>query len=116
MRQPETKEEALEFLRSYREFPAETLTSVIVTDSVTTCRRGSTDRAKIWFQPIPDNVIDEYIETGDPFRHAGAFDHQHPLLAPFVKEIEGEPESITGLPKKLTLTLIKSVLREAALY
>lgn len=49
------------------------------------------------------------IILGSQSERSGAFDHQHSLVAKYVEWIEGEPESVTGLPRSLAATLIQSV-------
>lgn len=99
--------EAQMFLKSYRQYPAETVTSVAITDTSDGKQECGTDIGKIWFNPLPDEVVKAYIASGDPFTHAGGFDQDHPLIAPYVMRIEGEAESITGLPMKLTFELLQ---------
>lgn len=101
--------EAIMFLKSYNDYPAETVTSVVVTNTVTGQSASGTDKAKIWFQ-IPPGVILDYAVFGDSLEHAGGFAHEHPILAPCVVKIEGESESLAGLPRKLTAALIKQIL------
>ncbi|MBI5421103.1 MAG: Maf family protein [Parcubacteria group bacterium] len=107
---PEGCEEAVMFLKSHDVYPSRTVTSVVVTNTFNGCQYFGTDFATIWFYPIPDEVIDQYIQTGDVFVQAGGFDHNHALLKPYVKCIDGELESVTGLPKTLTLDLIRQAL------
>lgn len=109
---PETDDEAREFLRSYAQNPAETVTSVAVTNTATGKQVTGTDIATIYFKPIPEEVIEEYIATKDPFSQAGAFNHNHPLLAPYVGKIDGEGESISGLPWTLTKQLLIEAEKE----
>lgn len=109
LEKPTDEKEAQENLELYALYPAETVTSVVAVNTSSGERIGGTDVAKIWFSSIPKKVINEYIATKDPFLHAGSFDHEHQLLAPYVKSIEGEPESVTGLPRKLTEKLIMDV-------
>lgn len=109
LEKPLKAKEAEEFLKMYATYPAETVTSVVVVNIATGKRVEGTDKATIWFNPIPPHIIKHYIEGKDPFYHAGGFDHQHPLLVEYVKEIKGEAESITGLPWTLTENLIKEV-------
>ncbi|MDO8600118.1 MAG: Maf family nucleotide pyrophosphatase [bacterium] len=104
---PENTEEAKSFLRSFHESPQETVGGVVVTNTKTRKQFDGVDVAKIWFRRIPDEVIVRYIESGDPFLHAGGFDHQHPIINEFVERIEGESESIMGLPVALTKRLIQ---------
>ena len=106
---PENAKEALEFLKQYWHHHAKTVTSVVITDIQTGKRLTGTDIAKIWFWHIPLEIIFDYIDTGDPFRHAGGFDHWHPMLKPFVKRIDGEEESIIGMPIQLLKSLLEKL-------
>lgn len=110
LEKPESELEAREYFKMYEKYPAETVTSVVVTDTITGKRFEGTDIAKIFFNPIPENIVSEYIATGDPFYNAGGFTHEHPLLSDYINRIEGESESITGLPKKLTEKLLGQVI------
>ena len=107
LEKPVDREEAKYFISLHLGHYSETVTSVVVTNTSTGKRFAGTDIARIYFGNIPESVADEYIATGDPFLHAGGFDHEHPLIRPFVRKIEGEPESISGLPVRLTEELIK---------
>lgn len=108
---PVDSEEAIKFLEGYNFYPAETVTSVIITNTRTYKKMSITDTAKIYFSQIPQLVIQEYVATGDAYHHAGGFDHEHELLSPYIQKIEGEKESIIGLPKKLTDMLLKDMIR-----
>lgn len=109
LEKPENTFEAHDFLQLIQDYPAKTVTSVTVVNTATGKRVSGTDIAKIWFKNIPKNIINQYIAGQDPFLRAGGFDHNHPLLHPYVSKIEGEEDSITGLPRALTDKLIKSV-------
>jgi len=93
----------------YAKYPAETVTSVVVVNTASGIQAEGTDIAKIWFSSMPEDIVSRYIATKDPFFHSGAFDHEHPILSLYVSRIEGEPESISGLSKRLTEELIKRV-------
>lgn len=104
---PTTDKEVREFFADYIKYPAETVTAVQVTNTATGECVSGVDRAKIWFKPVPTLTLYEYIVVdGDPFDHAGGFNHEHPLISPYVDRIEGESESITGLPMALTKELL----------
>lgn len=107
LEKPENEEEVRYFMNLHALHPSETITSVVVTNTNTGKRYFGTDIAKIWFDNFPDDVIDEYILSGDPFLHAGGFDHEHPLIRPYVLIIDGGAESISGLPKNMTEKLLK---------
>jgi septum formation protein len=109
---PSSDEEAKEYLRMCAKYSAETIGSVVVVNTKTGVRVQGTDICKIWFKDFPQDVIDEYVATRDPFLHAGGFDYEHPLLFPYLDRVEGEPESVIGLPMALTEKLISLVVVE----
>jgi len=109
LEKPIDEKEAKKYFKMYAKYPAETVTSVVVTNTISGKRSEGTDIAKIWMDSVPQNIVEKYIETQDPFLHAGGFDHEHSLIAPYVIRIEGESDSISGLPIELTNRLIKSV-------
>ena len=106
---PVDEKEARLFIDMYKKYPAETVTSVVVINTLSNKRVEGTDIAKTWIDPIPKDVIDKYIETKDPFFVAGGLAIEHSLLTPYINRIEGELESVMGLPKKLTEELMKLV-------
>lgn len=99
-------DEARAFLKSYTEYPAETITAVVTVNTETRKRFEGLDVAKVWFREIPENIIDQVIADGFVFRQAGGFSIEHPLLKNYVAQVEGEIESVIGLPKDLTERLI----------
>lgn len=107
LEKPENEEDIRYFMNLHKQHPSETITSVVVTNTSTGKRYSGTDIAKIWFDNFPEDVINEYILTGDPFLHAGGFDYEHPLIHPYVLIIDGGAESISGLPKNMTEKLLK---------
>ena len=106
---PVDKEEAYEFLKSYAEFPAETCTAVVVSNTDSDNILKEVDIAKIYFRVIPDEIIFELIDQGNIFNAAGAFIHEDPLLVPYIERIEGESESVSGLPKEMTRRMIEEI-------
>ena len=110
---PVDKIQADRFLKSYHsEHPIKTITSVVVTNTRLGIQAEGTDTAKIWFYKICGQVVDEYIKSGDAFLYAGAFNHEHSLLSPYVAAIDGERESILGLPRQLTVELMERVQKQ----
>jgi len=106
---PENEKEARKFLQSYSLYPAQTNTAVVVTNTETGKKAEGVDIAKTFFKVIPNKVIDELIEDGAVLHAAGGYIVEHPLLKPYIDHIEGEVNSITGLPLKLTEKLIAEV-------
>src|SRR3989344_536837 len=96
---PETEEKAREFLNKYSEGLApETLSAVVITDTQTGKRYEGVDRAKVFFKHFPPEMIEAFIREGEPLHRAGGFAIQHPVMKPYVDRIEGEEESVVGVP------------------
>jgi septum formation protein len=108
LEKPEDENEAREFLRSYAVYPVEIITSVVVTNTAIKKQVEGTGSATIYFYPIPEEVIDQLIAEKEIFNLAGAFDI-FGVFEKYIQKIEGERESIIGLPKALTLKLIEEV-------
>ena len=105
---PETNEQARYYLKSYAEHYAETFTAVVVTNTQTRKRLQAVDRAKVYMKPIPDSIIDDMIQAGHIFHCAGGFQIEgDDQLSPYVETVEGDVDSVKGLPLKLTLSLLK---------
>lgn len=108
---PESEGEAREFLNSYNVAPAETITSVVVINTDNGKRAIGTDIAKINFTTFSEEDIKNLIGRGDLFNYAGGFSTYGEIWSEHVKNIEGEMESIIGLPKALTQKLIEEVTK-----
>src|SRR5882724_10153363 len=106
---PETKEQARKYLESYNKYPAQVNTAVVVTNTKTGQQIEALDITKAYFENIPSSVIEKLIQEGKIMNAAGGFIVEHPLLIPYVKHIEGDIKSVTGLPLKLIEDLIKQV-------
>ncbi len=106
---PDSVEQAYRFLKSYSLYPAETYDAVVVTNTKTQKRTEGLDIAMVHFKEIPDEVIHELIEKEATMRVAGGFTIDDPLLKKYVDFIEGEEDSVLGLPLKLTEQLIQQV-------
>jgi len=104
-----TQEEAAKFLREYGAYPLQTVSAIVVTNTETHEQKDGVGIATIWFRPIPEEVIAQMILRPDICSFAGAFAYQDPLQRKYIDHVEGEEESILGLPKALTLRLIREV-------
>jgi septum formation protein len=110
LEKPENKEEAREFLKKYARHSAKTITAVVVVNTANGKRVQGVDIAEVFFLPMPDDVIEKYIEMGDAMNQSGGFSIDHPMLKEFVDRVAGEEESVIGLPVRLTNELINKVL------
>lgn len=108
---PISAKEVKKFIESYRKHPAQTITGVIVTNTQTKKREQAVDIVNIEFNHIPDEVIDHLVEEGEIFSCAGGFqiEDEHGELNPYIKKIDGEIDSVKGLPIKLLEKLLASI-------
>jgi septum formation protein len=110
LEKPENEAEFREFIRLYNEgHPAETVTAVVVTDTENGRQASGTDIAKIWTRVIPEEIVAKLIKEGEIYYCSGGIDTDDILMRPFIEKIEGEIESIIGLPRKLTEKLLEEI-------
>lgn len=103
---PVDADQARRFLRSYRAYSAVCVTSVMAYNTETGCNPAVTDRATVWFKDLTDEAIEHFIAEKIIFSCAGGFAAGHPSFEPYMERIEGTIESVMGLPKELTHSLI----------
>ncbi|MGE0569383.1 MAG: Maf family protein [Bacteroidia bacterium] len=107
---PRDKDDAIKFLQNYSDgHPAETVSALVVTNIKNGKRADGVDIAKTYYNHIPKNIIEEFIEKGDPFSKSGGFDVSSPILKPYLNRIEGTFESIMGMPLHLLDDLMNQV-------
>lgn len=106
---PKSYDQSYEWLQSYAKSPAWCVNGIVVTNTKTGKRAEAVEISKVYFQPIPEKVIEDFIATGVPFECAGGFRTRHLLISPYVKKIEGTMDSLMGLPLKFVEQLIEKV-------
>lgn len=110
LEKPRSAEEAGRMIRGYTRSPAVTVGSVLVTNLATGVRVGGVDRAEVYFNEIPDEVIEALVEEGSVFYSAGGLLVEHPLVSPLVEAMVGTLDSVMGMSKELTRSLITQAL------
>jgi septum formation protein len=61
--------------------------------------------SRVEFAPLPDDVIDAYVATGEPFGKAGAYAIQGRAAA-FIRRLDGSYSGVMGLPLHETARLL----------
>lgn len=107
---PESEAEARQMLQSYGVAPVEVICGVVVTNTESGKSASGIDSAKVYFHKIPQTLIEDMIQHGKIFDFAGAFHPDDPPIKPYIIHMEGEIDTVMGLPKILTKKLIDEVL------
>jgi septum formation protein len=104
---PASADQAREWLRSYRGKTVQTVTAVVVTDVAALVQTFGVDVASVAYGAITEAAIGSAIARGDVLNSCGAFTIDDPDLGRYVEGIEGEKESVEGLPLGLTRSLLE---------
>lgn len=112
LEKPKSADEARRFIRGYGRAPASTVGAVLVTNLTTGVRVGGVDKTEVYFHAIPEDVIEALVEEGSVFWTAGGLLVEHPLVSPLVEAMVGSLDSVMGLPKALTHSLIAKAIAQ----
>ena len=110
---PEDEEDARRMLkklsgRAHSVFTGVTLASV---KEKTVSYQKTVCETKVYFRPIPEEEICEYINTKEPFDKAGSYAIQG-IASKFVEKIEGDFDNVVGLPVSAILDDLKAYAKE----
>jgi septum formation protein len=107
---PESEEQARTWLKKYSEgYAAECPSGLCIINTQTGKIAEGIDISSIEFNSIPNKVIEDFIQTGDPFSKAGGFSVQLPHLQPYIKNLNGTIEGMMGVPVDLLKKLLEEV-------
>eukprot|EP01116_Phalansterium_solitarium_P009488 TRINITY_DN23653_c0_g1_i1.p1 TRINITY_DN23653_c0_g1~~TRINITY_DN23653_c0_g1_i1.p1 ORF type:complete len:192 (-),score=42.19 TRINITY_DN23653_c0_g1_i1:277-852(-) len=106
---PVDEAQARAFLKSYTENPAEAVVGVVVVNTATGKRLEATDIAKQHFKSITDELIERLIADGTIFWCAGGFAIE--LMDGHLGPVDGDRDTIMGLPNEVTRRLIEAVAK-----
>jgi|TARA_B100001971_G_C18081534_1_gene478588 septum formation protein len=105
---PRDKEQAYQWLAELSQGAPQTIiTSLVIVNTKTKERLSGIEEGVVTYNPIPQKVIAEFVESGKTFNHSGGFAMQKEPFKSYTKELKGEEEALIGLPKKLTQDLLK---------
>ena len=107
---PETAEENYEFLTSYTpDTPLETCSSVVITSLPSGKQVTGVDVCRITFNEIPKAVQEIVVAKGETLQCCGGFVIEDSDLSPFIKSIDGDIDSVQGMPINLTKKLLAEI-------
>ncbi len=86
----------------------EVVTAVAVVKAETGHAIAASDRTSLFLRPLAATEIEAYLDTGEPMDKAGAYALQGGAAA-WVTRIEGDRETVIGLPTRLVRELLSRV-------
>lgn len=110
---PEDEEDARRMLgklsgRAHSVFTGVTLAYV---DKQTVAYKTTVCETKVYFYPITEAELTEYLGTGEPYDKAGSYAIQG-IASKFVEKIEGDFDNVVGLPVSAIIEDIKQYLQK----
>jgi septum formation protein len=112
LEKPRSKQEARALLLSYATAPATTVSSILVVDLGSGDRFEGVAAAEVYFRPLPDQVIDELVESGASMETAGGLRIEHAAVQPYIECIIGEKSAVMGFCQPLARKLINEALQQ----
>lgn len=111
---PRNEDEAHEFLSLLSSRDHEVKTAVVIMEGSSSSKeclnmKQGLTTTRVFFRPLSEREIFEYIESGEPMDKAGAYGIQG-LGGNFVEKIVGPFDNVVGLP----MDLVKKLFQEGA--
>jgi MAF protein len=102
---PQTKQEAVSFLKDFSGSQFQFLTSIAVLNTKTNRMLSTVETLEISFRPLLDREIQQYVDKYDVLNYAGAFENDAVLL--FADRITGSYNIGTALPPSRLIVLLR---------
>ncbi len=106
LEKPCNEEEVKHHIHQYSNNYCQTIGSVVITDIRDGKQVSGIDTARIYFNQIPNDVIESLIREGMVYNCAGGLIIEHPLVQPCINRIEGRMDSVMGLSIELVENLL----------
>ena len=102
---PTSKEEAYAFISTFSTLPQVATGATVVCHTAHGKRFCEIEEVTVTFDPIPQENIQAFVESGEAMKYAGALAAEHPFFTPFI-HVEGEWEALMGLSGAKTRELL----------
>lgn len=109
---PKSREEAKEFLMSYQHNEIiQTISAVVATHVPSGKQATDIDICTIYWNGIPEDVIEnKLLDKEDIYSSCGGFLIEDPDFLAYIDRIDGDLDSIRGMPIKTTKRVFRTVL------
>ena len=102
---PRDKEEAAEFLKEFSGSQFQFVTALAVLNTKTRRMLSTVETSDIFFRPLLDREVEQYVNRYDVLNYAGAFENDAVLL--FADRIAGSYNLGTALPPSRLIVLLR---------
>jgi septum formation protein len=102
---PQSKEEAASFLREFSGSQFQFVTAIAVLNTQTSRMLSTVETSDIFFRPLLDREIRQYISKYDVLSYAGAFENDAVML--FADRVSGSYNLGTALPPSRLIVLLR---------
>jgi septum formation protein len=108
---PKSAAEVYYFCERYNKYNPQTMTGIVVTNTLTGKKAEAIDITTVYFNHIPQKEIARIIKDGEIFHCAGGFqvEGKNGKINDYIDHIDGAIDSVKGLPLKLVEKLIAEV-------
>ena len=86
-----------------------------IIDTVTGKEWTGVDTARVYFKKIPQEEMEEWIATDEPYKRAGGFSMQTPPSSYWIDRIVGERSTIIGMPMHIIKPIVDGLLKNTNL-
>lgn len=103
---PYTKTKAYSILRTLSGNTHSVFTGFTIIDTMENKVISKVIETKVTFKNLSDEVINNYIKTGNPLRYAGSYTLDD-ITDKFIEKIEGDHSNVIGLPIDAVIKTLK---------
>ncbi len=105
---PADRAEARSMLLLLQNRAHQVMTGVALMDRSRKIERVECAITTVWFDSIPNESLESYLNTGEPYDKAGAYAIQG-WAARFISRIEGDYDNVVGLPIRLVRKMLEDM-------
>ena len=106
---PSGAEQAREWITTHHLYPNETWAAVHVINTETAQVARGLDVAKIWYDKLPDEVVENLMKQGEWEFSSGGLFVENEMAKDYIIRQEGDLDSVQGLPLEMTYRLLVEV-------
>jgi septum formation protein len=107
---PGNKREAYEMLKSYSGKSLQTISAVVATHIPSMRQCSETDIATVFWKLFTDDDVEDMVDNEDVLYSAGGFLVEDSTFSRAIERIDGDFNSVRGLPMKATARVVRTVL------